>query len=621
MMGKNASCFLRTAFVKTPVFPAIVMVSAVFGCLFQHEQASAEGCPDPSFAAARTFNAGTNPVSVATGDFNGDGKPDLAAANNQGVAVLLDNRDGTFQRAVNYTAGAGPRFVTVGDFNGDGEADLAVANYGEYDQAHYRYTNSSVSVLIGKGDGTFQAAVNYRAGSTPFSLAVGDLNGDGKADLVVANDSANLGAAGSGAGSVLLGNGDGSFQAPFNYGAGTFPVAVAIADFNGDGKLDLAVADGTFGSAYFSLLPGKGNGTFLHPTNYYGARGARSVAAGDFNSDGKPDLAVANDGATNISVFLGKGDGTFQLAVNYATGNGPVSLAVSDFNADGKLDLVSANTGGISVLLGKGDGTFQSALNYFGGGVHYQMPVSLAVGDFNGDGQRDLASANEEGVTVFLGNGAGTFQFAANYDSGMYPVSMAVADFNGDGKPDMAVAQAAYENLTDGSIAVLVGKDNATFETLKTYGAGTRPVSVAVGDFNGDGKLDLAAANTGSYPYYTNGSVSVLLGDGNGTFQTATNFKVGTCPSCVAMGDFNSDGKLDLAVANQGTTRDTTSIGSVSILVGNGDGTFQAAVNYDAGRYPSYAAVGDFNGDGRPDLVVASGNSMIEVGRVFVLLG
>ena len=339
------------------------------------------------------------------------------------------------------------------------------------------------------------------------------------------------------------------------------------------------------------------------------------MAVGDFNNDGKPDLAVANYGNTNISVLLGKGDGTFQVAVDYTTGNGPSSLAVSDIDGDGKLDLVSANTGTFSVLLGNGDGTFKTALNYFGGGG------SMAVSDFNGDGQLDLASANEEGVTVFLGNGAGTLQTVANYDSGMYPVSLAVADFNRDGKPDIAVAQAAYENLTDGSIAVLVGKDNATFETLKIYGAGTHPVSVAVGDFNGDGKLDLAAANAGSYPYYTNGSVSVLLGDGNGTFQTATNFKAGTYPSSVAVGDFNGDGKLDLAVANQGTVRDSTNIASASILVGNGDGTFQAAVNYGAGRYPSYLTVGDFNADGKPDLVVANGNGMVEAGSVFVLLG
>jgi hypothetical protein len=225
------------------------------------------------------------------------------------------------------------------------------------------------------------------------------------------------------------------------------------------------------------------------------------VAVGDFNGDGKLDLAVANASSNNVSVLLGNGTGGFGAATNYAVGAPPHSVAVGDFNGDGTLDLAVGNNGSnnVSVLLGNGTGGFGTATNYAAG----SSPHSVAVGDFNGDGKPDLAVANQNSnnVSVLLGNGNGTFGPAINYAVVTTPESVAVGDFNGDGKPDLAVANGG----SGVSVSVLLGNGDGTFGAATDYAVGTRPVSVAVGDFNGDGGPDLAVAN-----FYSN-NVSVLL--------------------------------------------------------------------------------------------------------------
>jgi len=223
----------------------------------------------------------------------------------------------------------------------------------------------------------------------------------------------------------------------------------------------------------------------------------------------------------------------------------------------------------------------------------------VAVGDFNGDGKLDLVVVNSfsNNVSVLLGNGDGTFQTALDFDTGVAPWSVAVGDFNGDGKLDLAVT-----NATIGNVSILLGNGDGTFQPAVNYGAGPLPGSVVVGDFNGDGKLDLAVANQ-SAGNTGPSMVSVLLGNGDGTFQPAVEYVAGsdTDSSSVALGDFNGDGNLDLAVANNGGTN------RASILLGNGDGTFQSAVDYAGGS--SLLAVGDFNGDGRLDMAVVDGAS------------
>jgi Bacterial Ig-like domain (group 3)/FG-GAP-like repeat len=357
----------------------------------------------------------------------------------------------SFLPAVTYDSGGSfPSSVAVADVNGDGKPDLLVANTGPGGTV-----SGTVSVLLGNGDGTFQAAVSYGSGgSFTYSLAVGDVNGDGKPDLVVANAHSNTVG-------VLLGHGDGTFAPAVTFdSSGVFPDSVAIADVNGDGVPDIVVVDQS--SDIAAVLLGNGDGTFRTGASYYAGRGPISVAVADINGDGKPDIVVADCGADifcptsapgAVSILLGNGDGTFQAAVSYSSGGiSALSVAVADVNGDGKLDLLVANSGSgtVGVLLGNGDGTFQAALAFDSGGSIYSQAV---VADVNGDGKLDLLVANFPGtVVVLLGNGDGTFQAALAFSSGgSGPTSVAVKDVNGDGKPDVIVA-----NINSNSVGVLL---------------------------------------------------------------------------------------------------------------------------------------------------------------------
>ena len=282
---------------------------------------------------------------VTTGDFNGNGKLDLAVADNSnagGVGIYLGNGDGTFQAAVNYPTGPNSSSVAVGDFNGDGKLDLAVANVGTVGDSP-----GNVSILLGNGDGTFQPAVNYSAGQGPASVAVGDFNGDGKLDLAVANVST----AGvlPGTVSILLGNGDGTFQPALDYDASTVSGSVVVADFNNDGKLDLAVANAP--GDIVSILLGNGDGTFQPAVGYPAGQGPTSVVVGDFNGDNKLDLVVIGSSSSGVSLLLGNGDGTFQPAVNFDLRGNPASVAVGDFDASGRFGIAAVGSANSSVLL------------------------------------------------------------------------------------------------------------------------------------------------------------------------------------------------------------------------------------------------------------------------------
>jgi Bacterial Ig-like domain (group 3)/FG-GAP-like repeat len=399
-----------------------------------------------------------------------------------------------------------------------------------------------------------------------------------------------------------------SFLPPELSGLGCIPFSIAVGDVNGDGKPDLVVADwfqgcsGVSGPGEVDVLLGNGDGTFQAPVSYAsGGIQSLGVAIGDVDGDGKPDLVVvsscASGGGTcygQVGVLIGNGDGTFQPVVGYPTGDSaPVSVTIADVNRDGHPDLIVANSchtlpgggcttpGSAGVLLGNGDGTFQPSVIYPADPNSYIVP--LAVADLNGDGHLDVVMgggqgvANEAIVSVLLGNGDGTFQPEISYDAGgTGPSFLAVADVSGDGHPDVVVAMSE----SSGVLSVLLGKGDGTLQAPVVYNAGgDSTTSVAIADVNGDGHPDLIAASS----YNTTGSpgpgeLGVLLGNGDGTFQAAQAFPSGgSGQTSVAVADVNGDGKPDLLLANFCSAICTgTPHGTVGVLLNN-SGTPQSS--------------------------------------------
>jgi hypothetical protein len=334
----------------------------------------------------------------------------------------------------------------------------------------------------------------------------------------------------------------GGFQPAVTYPANASPQAVVTADFDGDGKTDLAVLNATGG---VSILSGKGDGTFQTSTTYAASWIASGIAVGDFNNDGKPDLAVTSSG--QVGILLGNGDGSFQAPVPYAAGVGANSIVVIDANSDGNADVAVLNQGEatVSILLGNGDATFRPQSTVPVTGL-LNVQQAMIAADFNGDGFPDLAITFDAQVAILLGNGDGTFQPPANYPFRLVTTatSLAAADFNGDGKPDLVVG-----NFMTG-VNILLGNGDGSFQNstaevsiadLISYFGGT----LVVGDFDGDGKMDFAAADFG---HTALDGVAVAFGNGDGTFRPPTFYRLGPNPTFgLVTGDFNGDGRTDLA--------------------------------------------------------------------------
>ena len=329
----------------------------------------------PPFAVVILSNSYNEFIGVATGDFEGDGKPDAAFIQilDNSVQVYHGNGDGTFSFKGAYTVAQEPMAIASADLNGDGKLDLAVAT-----------TGGGVSILLGNGDGTFQNAVNYPGGAFPSSIAVADFNGDGKPDIVLGNMASNFV-------TVLLGNGDGTFQSPINSTAANAPQWVSVGDFNLDGKLDIVT--GSQVDKTVSVLLGNGDGTFQTPVSVIqGFVQPISIAVSDYNGDGYPDFAVADASTSLVSIYKGYGTGTFTAGASYQVSANPVSLIAKDFTGGGIPGLVMVSQGAsvASVLAGNGDGTFQSPVTYPVAGD----PASVAVANLAGNGTPYLVVAN-----------------------------------------------------------------------------------------------------------------------------------------------------------------------------------------------------------------------------------
>ena len=544
------------------------------------------------------FGTLNSPQAVVMADVNGDGFADIVEIGaDQTVAVLLNKGDGTFRSpAQYYTAGNAPVALAVADLNGDGKPDIVVADQ----------SGATVTVLLGKGDGTFKgqtatqaangtgtAAPTYAVGNGPFYVAVGDFNGDGKPDLAVANfidDTV----------SILRGRGDGTFGTQTTVTVGNGPDFIAIADLNHDGKPDLLVADST--DDVLDVLMGQGKGDFVQKgITRIGPPSSQAIlqtmVVGDFDHDGNMDVVITNTNSNTqfVSYLKGNGNGTFQPARGIVTGLQTLYLQAMDVNGDGNLDLVagSFSDSTLRVLFGNGSGGFSNGRDYPANGLTTSTGTQpYALADVNGDGKPDIVAVNTTGsfMQVLYNDGNGRFDLTHSADVGASPSDVQTADLNGDGHADVVEI-----NSADGTLGVLLGNGDGTLQPMQTYQVGSHPQRLVLADVNGDGILDAVTANHGD------NTVSVLLGNGDGTFQAARSFFAGENPIDVAVADMDQDGKMDIVVANSVANL-------VSILHGNGDGTFQAPVAYPASSQISALAVGDVNHDGYPDVVTVGGN-------------
>jgi hypothetical protein len=565
---------------------SLSLVCLVCGCLPLLRAASNPLIP--SFFAREDYPLSSNWVSI--GDVNGDGIPDLIGIEEGITHVYFGNGDGTFRVGpIQSTQAGGGYDAVVGDINGDGKADLIMAGGPPASQV------GGLLVCLGNGDGTFQNAVFYPQGSDSFRkeglIAVADFTGDGILDV------AAVGASGVW---LFTGRGDGTFNAgvvAVPLGPGGF--GIAAADFNGDGKQDLVVtmpetilSNGHLGDGFFLIL-GNGNGTFQTPQGFLAPIQFGEVAAGSLGASHQPGIALGLFGTSGVAVLFGDGKGGFSKPEYIALSAMNFALGIADVNGDGIGDIVAVDSAA-SIALGTAANTFAQPVSYTvaGGGT-----FNLALGDLRNNGLTDIVVDTAFAISVLLNTGKG------KYEDGIF-TSLSVGagcgvtgDFNRDGKPDVAVN-------TSSGIQILLGTGIATVP-LKVgqslTGVADAGCMKHAGDLNGDGILDLAITSS-------TGVIS-FLGNGDGTFTEKSTTATASGPPYMVLADFNHDGKLDFATAGN------------QLALGNGDGTFQTPVNIvpnPPAQGFNNIAEGDINNDGWPDIILT--NSDEPTTNLYVLL-
>jgi hypothetical protein len=605
------------------------------------------GNGDGSFTTLDDFFSDDGPIDAAVADFDNDGNPDLALAKLDGaLSILMGNGDGTFGPETDYAPGPYAQLysVSVGDFNGDdvpdllgmgasGEGGLAflnnrdgtfeafevpgetyfagVADFDGDDLDDYAYPDQAgtVEVHLSNGNGGFSGPWSFPVGDFPRAVTAGDVSGDGIPDLVVANTESNDI-------SVLLGSGDGTFGTEQRYWLGVPPDEllqpwyIVIDDLDGDGLQDLVVANWWSGypKPSLSLLYGTGAGQFTEAVtgDRMGGR-AHKIAIADFDEDGAKDVVRPRMDGSWVSWIFGDGHGTFVTNRHEAAGESPADVAVGDLDGDGRLDLVTANedSDDVSVLLADGAGTFSAeqrscVVDALPPCPPGSDPAALVVGEMTGDTHADLAVANSasDTVSILTGDGAGGFSFVSSLTLAeeTSPSSIAIGDLDHDDEQDLVV-------VGEGSIRlnVFLGNGDGTFAPPPGLPAvaGTNPTAVALGTLDGDAHLDVVVADVGS------DNVTVLLGDGDGTFASAPTVAAGSEPTDVAVGDVNGDQVLDLAVANDGAN-------TVHVNLGNGDGSFGLPTvleTLESGGWlggPYSVMIADLDGDQRADVAATT---------------
>ncbi len=585
------------------------------------------GGSTPTFAARADFNGGGY-WGIATGDFNGDGKPDIAATSQSSFTSILFNTTATgastptFATNVNYTVGQYPTAVTVADFNMDGKPDFATANDDNGPNGN------DVSVLLntaatGASSPSFSTRTDFACQINPTTVVSGDLNNDGKPDLAASNS-------GSSTISVFFntttpGASTPSFTAGSTFATGSGPFSIAFADFNNDGKPDLLAADINV-SKVSVLLNTTTNGSttpsFATKTDFTTGTNPYYASGGDFNNDGKPDIISTNKGGASISILMntmttGVSASSFSSKTDFTTGSSPAGILLRDFNNDAKTDAAVVNTGADNFSL------MLNATTTGGSTPEYNKtdfstssgPSAIHAGDFNGDGKQDIAVAiyNSEKVSVYMnttsvGSGTPAFSSATDFTTGALPHGITVADYNGDGKPDFCTAN----NTPTNTLSVFFntttpGASTPTFTSKTDFSTSAAPNSLISADINNDGLPDIIAALAG-----TPGLAAVYLntttpGSSTPSFSAATEFNLGTNPKLLAAGDLNGDGKIDIASAN--SSSENVSVILNTTTPGSSTPAFSSKSDFTApsGSSPNGIVIYDVNGDGKKDVLFTAG--------------
>jgi len=583
------------------------------------------GAPTPSFAAKQDFVAGGAGVwnrSVALGDLNGDGKLDMVVANWSGTMSVLRNTTVVNSSVVSFAAsqsfnvGSAETYVTLGDLNGDGAVDAVVSSW----------SNDTVSVLLnttpaGTTTFTFASPQTIASGGNPHKVTLGDLDGDGRLDLAVPN-----GRAGTVAvflNTMAPGATAAGFAPPQESAAGGEPFSLALGDLDGDGKQDLALGNWNTSTAVVLLNATPWGGRLEMSAAPDAAAGTRpdAVKAADFNGDGKADLLVGDTNAASVAVYVnatapGGLLATWIAPQDFATAAAGYSLDVADFNLDGRPDIVAANYGSnsVSVLLNT---TFadSNTLNF---ALHQDFaattgPTHVSTGDLNGDGKPDLVLASRGGnaVSVLINAtpaGSLTAAFAPRQDFSMpdTPQSVALGDLNGDGKLDLVVGATGSFEVWAALNTMAIGGSSATFSSTVTLEVAGNPMYVTLADINADGRPDIVAAlkSADCVAVLRN---TTLPGAVAPSFSASVAFPVGDAPQGLCTGDIDLDGRIDIVAANYSTH--TVSVLRNSPVVGSLMPTFTDRHDFSTGLFPCKVAAVDVNGDGRVDLATTTSGS------------